>query len=55
MLLTNKAGNVIKNPRTKAMEDYLRKQGYVDYVAPKKEKPKTTKAKQVKVEEPTEE
>lgn len=54
MLLINETGNIIKNV-SKRKEQYYRSLGYVDYVAPKKEKPKTTKAKQVKVEEPTEE
>ncbi len=55
MLLINKAGNIIKNIKSKSLENYFRKQGYVDYKEPKKERPKTTKAKQVNVEEPTEE
>ena len=55
MLLINKAGNVIKDVNTESLEKYFKAQGYVEYIAPKTEKPKTTKAKQVKVEEPTEE
>jgi hypothetical protein len=54
MKLINDIGNVIVDV-SKRKEAYYRSLGYVDYVAPKKEKPKTAKSKQVKVEEPTEE